>query len=90
MTTTDAKRPSQDVVKTEEAAVLPEQPYTTFGSWERRYILFLAAFSGMFSPMSSFVFYPAITAMSKSLGVSVGLINLAISMYLCSQPLSCT
>lgn len=67
---------SEDAVATE---VTPEEPYTTFTPWKKRYIIFLAAFAGMFSPMSSFVFYPAITAISQSLGVSIGLVNLAIS-----------
>lgn len=62
------------------------EPFTTFKPWEKRYIIFLAAFAGMFSPMSSFVFYPAITAISQSLNISVGLVNLAISAYATLHP----
>ncbi|RYO99670.1 hypothetical protein DL765_010924 [Monosporascus sp. GIB2] len=36
----------------------------------------------MFSPMSSFVFYPAITSLATSLNVTIGLINLAITTYM--------
>ncbi|RYP51057.1 hypothetical protein DL768_003557 [Monosporascus sp. mg162] len=36
----------------------------------------------MFSPMSSFIFYPAITSLATSLNVTVGLINLAITTYM--------
>lgn len=59
-----------------------EQPFTVYTIWERRWIVFLSAFAGMFSPMSSFIFYPAITAISDGLNVSVGLINLAITTYM--------
>lgn len=71
--------PQQDVVVSSEA---PAEPYTVFSPWKKRYIIFLAAFAGMFSPMSSFVFYPAITTISESLDVSIGLVNLAISTVL--------
>lgn len=63
-------------------ATAEEQPFTVFTIWERRWIVFLSAFAGMFSPMSSFIFYPAITAISDGLNVSVGLINLAITTYM--------
>lgn len=63
-------------------ATTEEQPFTVFTIWERRWIVFLSAFAGMFSPMSSFIFYPAITAISDGLNVSVGLINLAITTYM--------
>ncbi|RYP92180.1 hypothetical protein DL770_001687 [Monosporascus sp. CRB-9-2] len=36
----------------------------------------------MFSPMSSFIFYPVTTSLAKSLDVTVGLINLAITTYM--------
>lgn len=59
-----------------------EQPFTVYTVWEKRWIVFLSAFAGMFSPMSSFIFYPAITAISNGLNVSVGLVNLAITTYM--------
>lgn len=59
-----------------------EQPFTVFTIWERRWIVFLTAFAGLFSPLSSFIFYPAIASISDGLNVSVGLINLAITAYM--------
>lgn len=59
-----------------------DHPFTVYTVWEKRWIVFLSAFAGMFSPMSSFIFYPAITAISDGLNVSVGLINLAITTYM--------
>ncbi|KAL1878119.1 hypothetical protein VTK73DRAFT_7999 [Phialemonium thermophilum] len=36
----------------------------------------------MFSPMSSFIFYPAISSMADGLGVTTGLVNLAVTTYM--------
>ncbi|KAK8130868.1 hypothetical protein PG984_007306 [Apiospora sp. TS-2023a] len=57
-------------------------PYSAFTIWQKRWILFLAALAGMFSPMSSFIFYPAITSMAQSLHTTVGKIDLAITTYM--------
>lgn len=57
-------------------------PYSAFTIWQKRWILFLAAFAAMFSPMSSFIFYPAITSMAESLHTTVGKIDLAITTYM--------
>ncbi|KAK6850710.1 quinidine resistance 1 [Apiospora arundinis] len=57
-------------------------PYSTFTIRQKRWILFLAAFSAMFSPMSSFIFYPAITSIAQSLNTTVGMIDLAVTTYM--------
>ena len=36
----------------------------------------------MFSPLSSFIYYPAITSLSKDLNVSIEMINLTITSYM--------
>lgn len=56
--------------------------FSSFTVWEKRWIIFLAAFAGFFSPMSSFIFYPATDSISHSLHVDVGLVNLAITTYM--------
>ncbi|KAI1081029.1 major facilitator superfamily transporter [Whalleya microplaca] len=61
---------------------VPAEPYSTFTVWQKRWIVFLIAVVGMFSPMSSFIFYPAITSIANSLDTTVGLVNLAITMYM--------
>lgn len=60
----------------------PPVPYSTFTKAQKRLIVFLIAFAGMFSPLSSFIYYPAITALSKDLHVSIELINLTITSYM--------
>ncbi|KAK8015082.1 major facilitator superfamily transporter [Apiospora arundinis] len=57
-------------------------PDSTFTIGQKRWILFLAAFAAMFSPMSSFIFYPAITSMAESLHTTVSKIDLAITTYM--------
>lgn len=56
--------------------------FSTFSTRQKRWIVFLTAFAGLFSPMSSFIFYPAINSISASLKVTVGLVNLAITTYM--------
>ena len=57
-------------------------PYTVFTKLQKRWIIFLVAFAGMFSPLSSFIYYPAITSIAKDLNTSVELINLTITSYM--------
>ena len=49
---------------------------------QKRYISGIVCFSAMFSGLSSFIYYPAITALSHDLHVSIELINLTITSYL--------
>ena len=60
----------------------PPIPYSTFTKLQKRLIVFLVAFAGMFSPLSSFIYYPAITSLCKDLHVSIELINLTITSYM--------
>ncbi|KAG9236957.1 multidrug resistance protein [Amylocarpus encephaloides] len=57
-------------------------PYSTFTKSQKWLIVFLIAFAGMFSPLSSFIYYPAITSLSKDLDVSIEMINLTITSYM--------
>ena len=57
-------------------------PYSAFSIAQRRWIVFLAAFAGWFSTLSSFIFFPAITAVSASLQVSMEAVNLTVMSYL--------
>src|SRR4051794_14948300 len=57
-------------------------PFTVFTAPQKRWILFLAGFAGVFSGLSSYIFYPAIVPLASGLGVPVGLVNLAITTYM--------
>ena len=56
-------------------------PFSIFTPAEKRSIACLASFSAIFSTISSFVYFPAVTALSNSLHVSIGAINLTITSY---------
>ncbi|KAK7943107.1 uncharacterized protein PG986_012220 [Apiospora aurea] len=74
---TDSGVPPKDL----PAAAQP-LPYSAFTVWQKRWILSLAAFAAMFSPMSSFIFYPAITSIAEDLRTTVSKIDLAIATYM--------
>jgi len=59
-----------------------QPPYSHFTTRQKRLIVFLCAFAGAFSPLSSFIFFPAINALSASLAVSIEKINLTITSYM--------
>lgn len=82
MTSEKARDTVESALKDNCAIVHEEpQPYSTFTTAEKRSIAFLASFSAVFSTISSFIYYPAITALSKSLQVSITAINLTITSY---------
>lgn len=56
--------------------------YSVFSLSQKRLILFLTAFAGMLSPISSFIFYPAITSIAKGIDVPIELVNLTITSYM--------
>jgi hypothetical protein len=59
--------------------------YTTFSSRERHAIATMVCLAGFFSPISAFIFFPAIPYLSKDLGVSVEALNLTITGFLVVQ-----
>ncbi|KAH9898723.1 major facilitator superfamily transporter [Xylariomycetidae sp. FL2044] len=57
-------------------------PYSVFSIWQKRWIVLLTAVAGIFSPMSSFIFYPAINSIAEGLNTTVGLVDLAVTTYM--------
>ncbi|KAI0466618.1 major facilitator superfamily transporter [Xylaria cf. heliscus] len=60
----------------------PSVQFSIFTPLQKRWILFITGFAGFFSPLSSFIFYPAIVPIADSIGVTIGRLNLAITTYL--------
>ena len=56
--------------------------YSSFSRGQKFLLACAASTSAMFSGLSSFIYYPAITALARDLHVSVGSINLTITSYL--------
>ena len=61
---------------------LSPPPYSHFTQMQKRLTIFLITFAATFSPLSSFIFFPAINALSASLHVSVEKVNLTITSYM--------
>lgn len=60
----------------------PVAPYSHFTKIQKRLIVFIVTFAAAFSPLSSFIFFPAVHALSQNLHVSVEKVNLTITSYM--------
>ena len=56
--------------------------YSKFTKAQKRWIVLLVAFAGMFSPLSSFIYYPAIHTIALDLSVTITLVNLTVTSYM--------
>jgi MFS family permease len=56
--------------------------YSTFTNSQKRLIVFLTAFTSLFSPLSSIIYYPVLTFIAQDLNVSLEMMNLTITSYL--------
>lgn len=56
--------------------------YSEFTKAQKRWIILLVAFAGMFSPLSSFIYYPAIHTIALDLRVTITLVNLTVTSYM--------
>ncbi|KAF5343027.1 hypothetical protein D9758_011113 [Tetrapyrgos nigripes] len=60
-------------------------PYSVYSKNEKWFIVLVIAVSGLFSPLTANVYFPAIPAMAKAFNKSTELINLTITMYMVFQ-----
>ena len=65
-------------------------PYSVFTLAQKRWIVFMTAFGGFFSPLSANIYLPALNALSKDLHVSNSIINLTLTSYMIFQGLAPT
>ncbi|MCJ1377525.1 hypothetical protein MMC17_000620 [Xylographa soralifera] len=64
--------------------------YSVFGKREKQFIIFMAAWSGLFSSLSANIYFPALNVLAKDLKVSQELINLTLTSYMIFQGLAPT
>lgn len=57
-------------------------PYSILTRKQKAIILFIAGFAAMFSPLSSFIYYPALKTIARDLHTSVSKVNLTITSYM--------
>ncbi|KAF2734859.1 MFS general substrate transporter [Polyplosphaeria fusca] len=84
----DAPPPPQTAQDGQEATEVaqptssqPEIPYSIFTLNEKRFMVFIATFAALFSPVASTIYYPALQPIADRLHVSSSLINLSITTY---------
>lgn len=56
--------------------------FSAFSTCQKRWIVFLTAFAGWFSTLSSSIFFPAITSLAVHIHTTVQNINLTVTSYL--------
>jgi hypothetical protein len=71
-----------------ERAPTTGEPYTIFSKSQKNFIVFIAAFAGMFSPLAGNIYFPALNEVAGDLHVSSELINLTLTSYLIFQGLA--
>ncbi|KAJ1302720.1 hypothetical protein OPQ81_003035 [Rhizoctonia solani] len=65
-----------------------EKPLSIYTKREKWYMVGMAALAGLFSPLASTVYFPAIPTMAVAFGKSIELINLTMTMYMVFQGIS--
>jgi MFS family permease len=79
------KPPDKTLANDSKEAPSPEtaEPeYSIFSRRHKRLIISLVAFVGWFSSLSSFIYFPVITALAESLSTTISKINLTVTAYL--------
>ena len=83
-----AEKPTEDL---EALHQTPSGPvYSVFSDRQRKFIVFMVACAGFFSPLSANIYFPALNALSRDLKVSNELINLTLTSYMIFQGLAPT
>jgi MFS family permease len=65
-----------------QAAIEQPVAYSIFTKNQKRGIVLLVAFAAVFSPLSSFIYYPARNALADDMHVSLNRIDLTITSYM--------
>ncbi len=59
-----------------------ETPYTIFTKPQKLGLILLVALASIYSPLSSFIYYPALTAVANDLNTTLSKVNLTITSYM--------
>src|SRR4051812_9168193 len=66
----------------ENAPDRPEPPHSIFPKWQRMVYVYVASLAAFSSPVSSSIYYPAMSTLATDLNTSLTNINLTITTYL--------
>ncbi|KAG9048822.1 hypothetical protein FS837_011905 [Tulasnella sp. UAMH 9824] len=71
-----------------QSAPTSAAPFSAFTRREKWLIVAMAGMAGIFSPISSSIYFPAIPTIAKEFHTSVSLINLTVTAYMIAQGVS--
>ncbi|KAK1991987.1 MFS general substrate transporter [Colletotrichum falcatum] len=66
----------------EAVPLFDEADYSVHSSTYKRILVFSSSFASLLSPLSSYIYYPALSSISRDLRVSDTLVNLSMTTYL--------
>lgn len=84
----DEKADTPATAEEPQAASDPEPVHSVFPKRQRVVIILLVAFAGLFSPLTSAIYLPALNSIASDLGVKTSLVNLSITTYQIFQGLA--
>ncbi|XMA13313.1 hypothetical protein WAI453_006104 [Rhynchosporium graminicola] len=67
---------------------LPEPPYHVFTLAKKKQLVYIVSFAGLFSPLSSNIYFPALGQIAMDLKTSISLVSLTITVYMVVQGLA--
>ncbi|QSZ30773.1 hypothetical protein DSL72_000331 [Monilinia vaccinii-corymbosi] len=67
---------------------LEEPPYHIFSISKKRQLVYIVSLAGLFSPLSSNIYFPALKEISLDLNVSLSLVSLTVTVYMIVQGLA--
>ncbi|KAA8572771.1 hypothetical protein MFRU_003g01070 [Monilinia fructicola] len=65
-----------------------EIPYHVFSISKKRQLVYIVSLAGLFSPLSSNIYFPALKEISTELNVSLSLVSLTVTVYMIVQGLA--
>jgi hypothetical protein len=73
--------------ETVEGYQQPLKDYSSFGSKQKKWIVFAATLGAFFSPFTAQIYFPALTSIAADLKVSDSKVNLTMTTYMVGLPL---
>ncbi|KAI6709328.1 hypothetical protein JHW43_008142 [Diplocarpon mali] len=83
----DGSRPSTTSAYSVEKD-LPEPPYHVFSLARKKQLVYIVSLAGLFSPLSSNIYFPALGNIAKDLRVSLSVVSLTVTVYMVVQGLA--
>jgi len=69
-----------------ELAAPELKDYSSFGSWQKKWIVLAATIGAFYSPFTAQIYFPALTSIARDLHVSNAKVNLTMTTYMVCLP----